>query len=124
MMKERGSGILLHITSLPSPYGIGDLGPGAYAFADFLSQAKQRFWQILPINPIDPVYGNSPYHCISAFASNLYLISPDLMVQDGLLSRKDLQPLPAFPPIPLITVKQLAIKPNFLTKHSNVSKQV
>ncbi len=98
MLKERGSGILLHLTSLPSPYGIGDLGPGAYAFADFLSRAKQRFWQILPINPIDPVYGNSPYHSISAFASNLYLISPDLMVQNGLISREDIEPLPAFSP--------------------------
>jgi 4-alpha-glucanotransferase len=97
-MNERGSGILLHITSLPSPYGIGDLGPGAYRFADFLAQSKQRFWQILPINPIDPVYGNSPYHSISAFASNLYLISPELMVQEGLLFKEDLEPIPAFSP--------------------------
>ena len=97
-MKERGSGILLHITSLPSPYGIGDLGPGAYTFADFLAQSKQRFWQILPINPIDPVYGNSPYHSISAFASNLYLISPELMVQEGLLFKEDLEPMPALSP--------------------------
>ncbi len=69
-MKRRGSGILLHITSLPSPYGIGDMGPWAYKFADFLSQAKQHYWQILPLNPVDPIYGNSPYHSISAFANN------------------------------------------------------
>jgi len=96
-MKRRGSGILLHITSLPSPYGIGDMGPWAYKFADFLSQAKQHYWQILPLNPADPIYGNSPYHSISAFANNLLLISPELMVQDGFLSRKDLEPVPNFP---------------------------
>ena len=96
-MKKRGSGILLHITSLPSPYGIGDMGPGAYTFADFLSHTKQRFWQILPLNPTDPVYGNSPYHSISAFANSLLLISPERMVEDGLLSRGDLEPTPVFP---------------------------
>ena len=96
-MKTRGSGILLHITSLPSPYGIGDMGSCAYRFADFLSQAKQHYWQILPLNPADPVYGNSPYHSISAFANNVLLISPELMVQDGFLSREDLEPVPNFP---------------------------
>lgn len=96
-MKKRGSGILLHITSLPSPYGIGDMGPWAYKFADFLFQTKQRFWQILPLNPTDPIYGNSPYHSISAFSNNLLLISPELMVHDGFLSEKDLEPLPSFP---------------------------
>ena len=96
-MKQRGSGILLHITSLPSPYGIGDMGPWAYRFADFLSQTKQRFWQILPLNPTDPIYGNSPYHSISAFANSLLLISPERMVDDGFLSREDLKPVPDFP---------------------------
>ncbi len=52
-MRKRGSGILLHITSLPSSFGIGDLGPGAYRFADFLAQAKQSYWQVLPLNPTD-----------------------------------------------------------------------
>jgi 4-alpha-glucanotransferase len=93
---RRGSGILLHITSLPSSYGIGDLGPGAYKFADFLAQSGQRFWQILPLNPIDPVYGNSPYHSISAFANNLLLISPDLLLQEGLLSEAELKPVSDF----------------------------
>jgi 4-alpha-glucanotransferase len=60
-MKTRGSGILLHITSLPSSHGIGDLGLWAFRFADFLSDAKQSFWQILPLNPTHPVYGHSPY---------------------------------------------------------------
>ena len=73
-MNTRGSGILLHITSLPSLYGIGDLGPSAYEFADFLAKTKQRYWQILPLNPIDPICGNSPYSSNSAFASNMYLI--------------------------------------------------
>ena len=60
-MKRRASGILLHITSLPSRFGIGDLGPEAYRFVDFLSQTKQSYWQILPVTPTDPASGNSPY---------------------------------------------------------------
>ncbi len=89
-LSKRRSGILLHITSLPSPYGIGDLGPSAYRFADFLSQAKQRFWQILPLNPTDPAFGNSPYHSLSAFAANTLLISPELLFEDGLLEKEEL----------------------------------
>jgi len=92
-MKRRGSGILLHITSLPSPYGVGDLGPWAYKFVDFLTETKQCFWQILPLNPTDPTYGNSPYHSISAFASNPQLISPDFLVRDGLLDKSNVEPL-------------------------------
>jgi 4-alpha-glucanotransferase len=91
---HRRSGILLHITSLPSKYGIGDLGPNAYEFADFLWQARQRIWQILPLTPIDPVLGNSPYNSSSAFAGNKYLISPELMVRDGLLASDDIKPMP------------------------------
>jgi 4-alpha-glucanotransferase len=94
---QRGSGILLHITSLPSAYGIGDLGPQAHAFADFLARAGQRIWQVLPLNPADPFHGNSPYSSISAFAGNTLLISPDLLIEDGLLSRADLEPLSRFP---------------------------
>jgi len=93
-MMRRGNGILLHITSLPSSSGIGDLGPWAYRFADFLAETKQSFWQILPLNPTDPVYGNSPYHSISAFAGNSLLISPELMVRDGLLDETELETLP------------------------------
>ena len=93
----RGSGVFLHITSLPSPYGIGDLGPGAYAFADFLVQTRQCMWQVLPLNLTDPLYGNSPYSSVSAFAGNKILISPDLLIEDGLLARNDLDPIPAFP---------------------------
>lgn len=94
---RRGSGILLHITSLPSPYGIGDMGPGAYAFVDFLVETRQHIWQVLPLNLTDPLYGNSPYSSISAFAGNKVLISPDLLIEEGLLGRNDLGPLPLFP---------------------------
>jgi 4-alpha-glucanotransferase len=80
---QRGSGILLHITSLPSPYGVGDLGPEAYSFADFLSQTKQAYWQVLPLNPTYPVYGNSPCKSVSSFAGNTLLISPDLLLEEG-----------------------------------------
>ncbi|MEM3525833.1 MAG: 4-alpha-glucanotransferase, partial [Candidatus Jordarchaeaceae archaeon] len=69
-MGRRGSGILLPILSVPSPYGIGDFGPGAYKFADFLAETKQSFWQILPLTPTDPALGNSPYNSSSAFAGN------------------------------------------------------
>ncbi len=95
-MEKRGNGILLHITSLPSPYGIGDLGLGAYRFVDFLSEAGQSFWQILPLNPTCTVYGNSPYSSFSAFAGNPLLISLDLLVEDGILLKSDIKALPQF----------------------------
>ncbi len=96
-MSKRRSGILLHITSLPSVYGVGDLGPEAYKFVDFLTGAGQKFWQVLPLNPTDPICGNSPYSSISAFAGNTLLISPDLLFEEGLLTREDLQNKPLFP---------------------------
>ncbi len=96
-MKQRGSGIFLHITSLPSPHGIGDLGPGAYAFMDFLAHAKQGYWQILPLNPTDPIYGNSPYSSVSAFAGNPLLISPEYLVREGYLADSEEAKLPRFP---------------------------
>ncbi|MBW8038817.1 MAG: 4-alpha-glucanotransferase [Planctomycetes bacterium] len=92
-MRERASGVLLHITSLPSKYGIGDLGPGAYNFIDFLIKAKQRYWQVLPLNPTDC----SPYNSTSAFAGNTLLLSPELLYQQGLLTRKEIQPTTVFP---------------------------
>ncbi len=91
-MKRRGSGILLHISSLPSPYGIGDLGPSAYQFADFLAQAKQSYWQILPLTPTNPGTANSPYYGRSAFAGNPLFISPEFLVRDGLLSAGEVVP--------------------------------
>ena len=85
-MRERKSGILMHVTSLPSCFGIGDLGPEAYRFADFLHDSGQRIWQILPLNPTKTALGNSPYSIPSAFAGNTQLISPDLLVQEGFVA--------------------------------------
>src|SRR3990172_10377275 len=89
-MKRRGSGILLHVTSLPSNYGIGDLGPWAYRFTDFLSESKQSFWQILPLNPTNLAFGSSPYSSPSAFAGNPLLISPESLMENGLLTSSDI----------------------------------
>ena len=96
LANKRASGILLHITCLPSPYGVGDLGPWAYRFVELLRTAKQSVWQILPINPITPDRGNSPYNSLSAFAGNIWLISPDIMVEEGLLRKEDIEPIPKF----------------------------
>ncbi len=84
---ERGSGILLHPTSLPSPYGVGDLGKESYHFVDFLEKAGQTYWQLLPLTPVDD--WGSPYCSPSAFAGNPLLISPDQLVAEGLLNRND-----------------------------------
>jgi 4-alpha-glucanotransferase len=91
----RSSGILLHLTSLSSRYGIGDLGPSAFEFADFLADAGQKIWQVLPLNPTG--YGDSPYQCFSAFAGNPLLISLDRLAEQGLLQLSDLAHVPAFP---------------------------
>jgi 4-alpha-glucanotransferase len=96
-MKRRGSGILLHITSLPSSHGIGDLGSWAFRFADFLADAKQSFWQILPLNPTHPVYGDSPYSSTSAFAGNSLVICPEDLVRKGFLTAEDLNFFPDYP---------------------------
>src|SRR5271154_2796916 len=89
-MLKRHSGILLHITSLPSKYGIGDMGPFAYAFVDFAASCGQKYWQILPINPTDGINGHSPYSCSSAFAGNPLLISPEMMVIEDFLQPSDI----------------------------------
>lgn len=81
---NRSSGILFHPTSLPGRYGIGDLGPNAYHWVDALAYTKQKWWQILPLGPTG--YGDSPYQCFSAFAGNPYLVSPDRLIEDGLLT--------------------------------------
>src|ERR1043166_8500263 len=86
---NRSAGILLHPTSLPSPYGIGDLGPSAYAWIDALAHARQRWWQILPLGPTG--YGDSPYQAFSAFAGNPFLLSPQYLREDGLLDNRDLE---------------------------------
>ena len=83
----RSSGILMHLSSLPGPYGIGTMGRQAYNFVDFLKSAKQRYWQILPLSPTG--YGNSPYQCCSTFAGNHFLIDLELLVEEGLLNREE-----------------------------------
>ena len=88
MPLDRSSGLLLHISSLDSAGGIGDFGPAAFAFADFLAAAKQRLWQVLPLNPVG--YGSSPYSSISAFAGNPLLISLELLVEWGWLTAAEL----------------------------------
>ncbi len=94
MRFPRASGILLHPTSLPGEFGIGDLGPEAYKFVDFLVGARQTYWQILPLSPTG--YGDSPYSSVSAFAGNTLLISPERLVDDGLLDRDHLEQRPDF----------------------------
>src|SRR3974390_2250949 len=86
----RGAGLLLHVTSLPSPYGIGDVGPGARAWVDRLRDAGQSWWQALPLGPTG--YGNSPYQPLSSFAGNELLISPDWLIEDGLIHASDCAP--------------------------------
>lgn len=95
MKFERSSGVILHPTSLPGPDGIGDLGPEAYRWINFLSDSGCSHWQILPLGPTG--YGDSPYQCFSAFAGNPYLISPALLLDDKLLTRADLLDRPDFP---------------------------
>ena len=85
---DRASGILLPISALPSPYGIGTLGKAAYAFADFLHAAGQKYWQLLPLGPTS--YGDSPYQSFSTFAGNPYFIDLDLLAEEGLLDKEDL----------------------------------
>ncbi len=90
----RSSGILLHPTSLPGPYGIGDLGPEAYRWIEFLANSGIGLWQILPLGPTG--YGDSPYQSFSAFAGNVYLISPDLLIKDGLINSDEKNNFPSF----------------------------
>ncbi|NES83960.1 MAG: 4-alpha-glucanotransferase [Moorea sp. SIO2B7] len=95
MFNFRTSGILLHPTSLPGKFGIGDLGKEAYRFIDFLIESGQQVWQILPLGPTG--YGNSPYLCYSAFAGNPLLINLEWLVSEDLLSEQDLENIPEFP---------------------------
>ncbi len=92
----RACGILCHPTSLPSPYGIGDLGQGAYDFVDFLKKAGQKLWQVLPLGPTG--YGDSPYQNYCVFAGQELLISPDRLAEQKLLTKEDLAEVPAFDP--------------------------
>jgi 4-alpha-glucanotransferase len=102
-MAQRASGVLLHPTSLPGPYGIGDLGPAAEEFGSFLSDSGQTYWQILPLGPTG--LGNSPYSSYSAFAGNPLLISPERLAEEGLLDRA-----PEPPPFPADAVDHESVR--------------
>lgn len=91
LREGRGAGVLMHITSLPSPFGTGDLGPEARKFAEFLHQSGQRYWQILPLSPTGEDQHYSPYSSASTMAGNPLLISPDLLVDDDLITPQDLK---------------------------------
>lgn len=93
---SRAGGILLHPSSLPGPYGIGDLGPQAYRFVNWLASTGCNLWQVLPLGPTG--YGDSPYQCFSAFAGNPYLISFDALIEEGFLSADEFSDLPNFKP--------------------------
>ncbi|MDH3428308.1 MAG: 4-alpha-glucanotransferase, partial [Gemmatimonadota bacterium] len=95
MHLTRSSGILLHPTSLPGPYGIGDLGPAAHQWLHDLAASGCNLWQVLPLCPTG--FADSPYQCFSTFAGNVYLISPDLLCEEGLVSAADLADRPEFP---------------------------
>src|SRR5262249_4888884 len=100
----RATGILLHPTSLPARGGIGDFGPTAYEFVDFLASAKQHLWQVLPLGPLG--YGNSPYSATSAFAGNPLLISLERLAERGWISPERLKALP--PPVGHVDYEQVS----------------
>ena len=104
----RASGILLHPTSLPGRYGIGDLGSATYDWIDFLASSQQTLWQVLPLGPTG--YADSPYACLSAFAGNPLLISLDKLLLDGYLDATDLADVPAFPPHQVDYGRVIALK--------------
>jgi 4-alpha-glucanotransferase len=108
MRFPRSSGVILHPTSLPGPYGAGDLGPEARRFIEFLAEAGQKIWQVLPLNP--PGYGNSPYQCLSAFAGNPLLISLELLAEQGLLEDDDLGEVPELPATSIDYEKVIAFR--------------
>src|SRR6266404_792539 len=93
--ESRAAGILLHVTSLPSPYGIGDVGPAAFSWVDRLHEAGQSWWQALPLGPTG--YGNSPCQSLSSFAGNALLVSPDLLIEEGLVGACDCEDARTFP---------------------------
>lgn len=97
MRFDRQSGVLLHVSALPGPHGIGDLGAGARAFVDFLEHAEQSLWQVCPLGPTSPVHGNSPYQSFSAFAGNPLFVDLRGLVEAGWLTDEEIQPTEPFP---------------------------
>ena len=95
MEMKRSAGVILHPTSLAGPYGIGDIGPEAFSWVDFLADSGVGLWQVLPLGPTG--YGDSPYQCFSAFAGNPYLISPDSLLTEDLIHSDDIVEQPTFP---------------------------
>ena len=125
MKFERSAGILLHPTSLPGKYGIGDLGDDAFKFVDFLEKAGQKLWQVFPLGPTG--YGDSPYQCFSAFAGNPNLVSPDKLKEDGLLNDNDLKDIPEHNPVQIdygqiIEYKKSILKKAFINFKVNLKK--
>ncbi len=114
MLQQRSSGVLMHVTSLASPHGMGDLGPTAYAFVDFLRHAGQSAWQVLPLNYTTVARGSSPYNSISAFAMDPMLISLDLLQKEGLLERAEVGKPPRFPADQIDFVKVRTYKSRLL----------
>jgi 4-alpha-glucanotransferase len=110
----RSSGILLHPSSFPSRFGIGDLGSEAYRFIDFLKNTYQQYWQVLPLGPTG--YGNSPYMCYSAMAGNYFLISLEKLADEGFLAEEDFANLPEFPSEKVDFEQVIPIKVNLLIK--------
>lgn len=98
MRFDRQSGVFMHVTSLPGPHGIGDLGRGARDFVDFLDRADQSLWQFCPLGPTSAAMGNSPYQAFSAFAGNPLFVSLERLRDRGLLTEDDLEPVPDFDP--------------------------
>src|SRR5210317_1299389 len=97
MIDKRASGILIHLTSLPGIHGIGDLGPDALMFIDFVAASGQSYWQFLPTGPTSTAFDNSPYMCRSVFAGNPLLISLELLQENKYLTAHDLENPPEFP---------------------------
>lgn len=122
MKFNRSSGILLHPTSLPGPFGIGDLGPQAYHWIDFLAEAGCSWWQVLPLGPTG--YGDSPYQSFSAFAGNPNLISPRLLLTQKLLAEEDLGNIPRFPAQRIDYGSVIEWKTTILNRSYERSKQI
>ncbi len=122
MRFERSAGILLHPTSLPGKYGIGDLGKEAYNFINFMETAGQKLWQVFPLGPTG--YGDSPYQCFSAFAGNPLLVSPEILLEEGFLTHDDLKNIQHFNPVKIdfgevIKYKHSLLKKSFIHFKNN-----